>query len=258
MGSVVIGCATTRTPPPPLQTYELGTSRATFRDYAAADTSICTAERRWLQDELASVNGVLARWLDRTSAGPEGVWTREQLDLLEQGVQTLPPVLEIHAKALEDLERCDFHDQGAMPDLRQRGREFIQMARRRIEDAPNTLAYVTAKAQLDAWREERTARQRNARSVCPERPKVGTPQLYYGWQDEEGRQQWLFCDGAKVVSRGSEALHFEPPAGASRKELRRVKPRAYLQAAKNYDRLDRPPRLPATDVAEADAEKDGT
>lgn len=231
-------------------------ARASYRDYAGADLSICTAERRWLQDELTSVNGVLARWLDKTSPGPGGVWTRDQIDLLEEGARTLPPLLDIHAAALDALDRCDFSERGAMPDLQQRGRDFVQQARRRIEDAPATLAYIAAKAQLEAWRAERTTRERDARAGCPSRTKVGAARVYYAWEDEDGRQQWLFCDGARVVSAASDALEFRAPAGASRRELRRMKPATYLQAAKRFDRLDRPPRLPAVDVAEA--QKDGS
>lgn len=252
VASLVIGCAT-RAKPPPIQVYELGMWRASYRDYTASRQSICSAEPRWLIDELGSVNGVLSRWLGKTDLGLDEVWPKEALDLLEQGAETLPPLIAVHREQLQEVGRCSFANEGAFPDIRRRGLEYVEKAAERIERAPQVKAYIAAKAALEVWRRERPLREIEAGRTCPAKVRVGQARVYYAFESEEGQRRWLFCDGARVTTDVSGALVFQAPPDATRREMRRIKARDYLEAAKAFplDRMDIPPRLPSIDVAQA-------
>ncbi len=242
------GCAAGRTgTPPPLQTYTLGMWRAEYRDYGGS-SEICTAEPRWLIDQLSSVNGVLSRWLAETERGPEERWTRAQLDLLDEGSKTLPPVAEVHAQNLEAVRRCRFARESAWPDLRARGLELAAQVKARAEWAPLLRAYLAEREAHAAWHSGRAARELEARRTCPDRPpKRGPPPLYLATANEAGEVQWLFCDGSRVVAPAAGGSpRFEPPAGLSSREARRLQPKGYLEAAFDFpaERIDTPPAPP--------------
>ncbi len=230
-----------------MQDYTLGIWRASYRDYANSPTSICSAEPRWLQDQLSSVNGIMSRWLDKTSKGYEDTWSSDELSLLEEGSRTLPPLLEVHGRNLEDLARCSFGDERAYPDLRERGLELIVRVRERIDFAPKLQAYITARDVRDLWKRERHLREAQARTGCPARPpRRGPPPIYYAWQTEGGETRWLFCDGARVTELPGGATTFDPPGDLSARERRRLNAKTYLKAAAAYPqtRVDRAPALP--------------
>jgi hypothetical protein len=229
-----------------MQSFELGLSRANYRDYTTARPGICSAEPRWLQGELSSVNGLLSRWLDRTSAGYDGDWSREDLELLQKGSETLKPLLETHAGNLEALKACSFSEGRAFPDLTERGRELIDRARQRMGEAESIAAWRIARKAQALWHREQPSREVLAKRACPDRVVYGKAQVYYALERPEGRVRWMFCDGAQVNSLAEGGTELQLPPGLTRSQRRRMKARRYLQAAKDYPahRIDRPPGLP--------------
>ncbi len=243
------GCAAGRnSTPPPLETYTLGIWRAEYRNYADSRTSICTAEPRWLIDQISSVNGVLSRWLDATQRGADERWTRADLSLLEEGSSTLPELADVHARNLQAVGRCRFARERAWPDLRTRGMELTEAVKARAEWTPKLRAYLTERDLHAAWHSERPNREANARRTCPDRPpRRGPPPLYFASANEAGEVRWLFCDGAQVIAAASGGTpQFEPPPGLSARDARRLQPQGYLEAAFDFPeaRIDRPPPAP--------------
>ncbi|MFZ5468860.1 MAG: hypothetical protein ACOZIN_05420 [Myxococcota bacterium] len=236
------GCIRRERPPPP-QSYGLGLSRASFRDYGASKVSICTAEPQWLFDELASINGLLDRFLRATEMNEEQHWTREQISLVEEAVGSLPPVLDAHQKNLEAVARCGFYTQRAFPILVERGSQYVSEARTRLEDAPQWVEFVRARAAFEAWRRERPRQQESARQGCGNARKA---HIYFAFQDKEGVTRYLFCDGAKVTAVRGQEPELIAPVGLSPAKRRRLKAKSYLEAAKSYpsDAVSRPPVVP--------------
>ena len=227
--------------------------RASYRDYGSSRSNICNAEPRWLEEELLSVNGVLAHFLEHTDHGRDAQWSSNDLDLLEEGQKSLPPVMEIHHRNLEAMSHCGFAKDRGFPTLLSRGREYLDQAEARLEGAQALLDYIAAKRALALWRQEQPNRQFSAKQTCPERSRKKPANLYYAYEAESGQVRWLFCDGSRVTTASSGSLEFQPPADANRRELRRIKARDYLKAAQNYPKVsvDRPPSLPNADVADA-------
>jgi hypothetical protein len=232
-----------------MEDYTLGMWRASYRDYAGSRISICTAEPRWLQDQLTSVNGVLNRWLEATARAPEETWTHDELSLLEEGARTLPPLVDVHAQNLADVGRCSFAKDRVYPHLRERGAELVAAARARIEQAPRLQAHILAREALALWREERPMREGEARNRCPPKPNPrARPVVYYAWEAEDGRVSWLFCNGARVITPpGGGEPEFDPPPGMHPRDARRIQPRPHIDAAVDYppEGVDRPPSVPA-------------
>ncbi|MGA9525593.1 MAG: hypothetical protein WBV82_29310 [Myxococcaceae bacterium] len=221
-------------------------SRANFRDYASALPGICTAEPQWLQDELSSVNGLLARWLDKTSAGYDGAWSSDELKLLQQGAETVGPVLEIHAGNLVALRDCAFGKARAFPELIRRGETYIEQARQRMREADSITAWRISKKAIELWQQEQPTREANAKRGCPDRVVYGKAQIYYAIERDDGQVRWLFCDGAQVRSLAEGGTELQVPDDLTQAQRRRIKARKYLEAASDFpaSRIDRPPSLP--------------
>lgn len=245
LGALMGGCATKKVAPK-LQHYSLGMARADYRDYAAAQASPCDAEPRWLTDELSAVNGLLSRFLQGTeeAGNLEAPNQARHLALLQEGAETLAPVLQVHENNLAGLRDCDFRNTGAFPELARRGTELIQETRSRLAEAPSIIASIQLREAQRAWLDEAPKREATARQTwCSARPVVGSADLYFARQYPNGRTEWLFCDGHVVEARpGGEPVLISPD-GLSRAERRRVKPQRYLDAAREYpkEEIDRQP-----------------
>jgi len=236
--------------PPPAVSYDLAGARATYRPYQQQHT-LSAAEPRWLFDELASVNNLLDRFVDDTAPRSDGSLSDVQMLKLEEGVQTLPEVLDAHEKNLALLEGCGFASQRGFPVLVKRGRSYAREARRRLEDAPRQIAEVKHREALAEWR-ERVGREKVTLQLgCPRRSRA--PIVYFAWQDEQGAVTWLFCDGSKVVAEKGGAPTFEASPMFSARELKRAKPARWLSAAKQHpkDGIMRPPEGAATATIKA-------
>ncbi|WP_224249313.1 hypothetical protein [Hyalangium gracile] len=232
--------------PAPLQRYSLGMSRAEYRSYGGEHAALCDTEPRWLVDELSSVNGMLSRFLFSTeeATNPDALQHAEHLALLQQALQSLPPVMEIHRRNLQGLSQCSFQRTGAFPEISKRGAELLSLATARLDEAPAALAAVELRKAQQKWKEEAPMREATAKqSWCTPSPTVGNGDLYFARQHPDGRTEWLFCDGLKVEAPPGGEPQLITPEGLSRRERRRIQPQHYLEAAKAYpsSEIDRQP-----------------
>lgn len=253
---VVSACATTPKPAPALKRLEWGGSVATWRAYGVPEKAgICDAEPRFLLDELASVNGLLNRFLvamqTPDGVAPEAAWPEEKIERFEEGAQVLPPALEQHELNVRAAGRCAFATSGGFPKLLERSEALVRDVRARLESVPRELEKARAAHALEAWRKQRLSSQEAARQTCPSRtPK---PRVYYAWVDEAGVTRWLFCDGAQATQEGGGEVHVEH-APAELVRGRRPTSAAYLAAAKAWPEasIERPPATtPAAEAAPA-------
>lgn len=245
MGALQGACAAKRSAPD-VQRYALGMSRAEYRDYAGARASPCDAEPRWLTDELSSVNGLLARFLQETAeaGNPESLQQPSHLALLKEATGGLEPILKVHAANLAGLRACAFRSTGAFPELERRGTELVQQAWARLAEAPGIVAAVELREAQRVWLDEAPAREAEARRTwCAPRPTVGNADLYFARQYPDGRTEWLFCDGHVVEARAGGEPVLVGPEGLSARERRRVQSKRYLEAARSYptEEIDRQP-----------------
>ena len=227
------------------RSYALGMGRAEYRDYGGPG-ALCEAEPRWLVDELGSVNGLLARFLTGTEGASAPTARRHTgpLELLEEAARTLGPVLEAHERNLEALAHCGFKTTGAFPELARRGVQLVKDSRARLAEAVPALAAAELREARRQWMEGAPAREAEAkRTWCAGSPVVGSGELYFAREYPNGHTEWLFCDGMMVESqRGAEPTLFTPE-WISRKDRRRIQPRRYLDAARDYpdSEMDRQP-----------------
>lgn len=202
----VAGCAAKKVPPPPLRTVTLGGMKADYRDYSRAD--VCSQDAASLERELDSQRVMLAEFLGQTSAGFDGMWGDEHLQLLEQGTKELPPMLNSTEKVSETLPNCPGVSVPSAPGVG----ELVRQAKRRLEEAHQLLPYVRAKKEVARWKDEqpKTAEQQKAERCAK---KAKTPVVYYAAEDERGDQAFYFCDGTKVqrtVGGGTSAQPDKP------------------------------------------------
>jgi hypothetical protein len=255
-------CACAATPAPPVQRYVLGMSRAEYRDYRGTKATPCSAEPRWLSDELTTVNGLLSRFLRETESlpAPDAPEYAARLALLQEGTRTLPPLMEVHRATLKGLEQCGFRRSGAFPEISQRGGELLEATRARLAQAPAALEAAELHAARRKWKEEAPEREAAARgNWCPETPQVGRPDVYYA-REEEGRTEWRFCDGHRVERTSGGEPQLIEPEGLSRRDRRRIQPARYLEAAGNFpsEEIDRQPAaVPARGAASTQSASDG-
>ncbi|MDY7231975.1 hypothetical protein [Hyalangium rubrum] len=234
-----------------LQSYSLGMARAEYRDYVGARVPLCDTEPRWLSDELSSVNGLLARFLSGTeqAANPEALQHSQHLGLLQEATRTLEPVMKIHRQNLKALGECGFHRTGAFPELTRRGTELLEQVKARMSEAPSALAAAELRRAQRRWVEEAPAREASARQTwCTPLPTVGNADLYFARETNDGRTEWLFCDGLRVAAPAEGEPQLITPEGLSKRDRRRIQPQRYLDAAKAYpaSEIDRLPDAAAS------------
>lgn len=258
IAAVASGCVMRPPAPPRPESYTLGTTKATYRAYKGATSGICEAEPRWLSEELAAVNSLLARYLSETEGEADDEWPAARLALLTDAVETLPPVVTIHEENLEELERCGFRRSGLLPQIRTRGRELIGATRARFERSKQLAAYVSAREARKQWLRDRPAEELRAKEVCE--PKSRAVVLYYAWRDEAGKSRFLFCDGATMISDPTGATEFTPPSGLSKWQKKRLKQDRYIEAvfAVPPDQISAAPTLPPRPADEAEETRAAT
>lgn len=244
VAAVVTGCAR-NVKPPAAEDYSLAGLSAPVRDYSAV--KVCNVKRAILAEELFAFNALLEKWLDQTSADASGMWSDEQLALLEEGSRTLPPVLATQQATIDALSPCKPDRKYDVSEIIARGVQLIPMARNRVETGPKVVAEVRRRKVVDAWRTKELATQETERTNwCP--PTVrGMPDVFYAWQDETGKLEWLFCDGSKVVAEpNAEPQHVGGP-GYDAKKRGANKPDAFVKAAQKFpdSEIRRPPSAEA-------------
>lgn len=247
---VVSACAGAPAKPPRLETFQLGLYRADYRDYRKQD--ICTAEPRWLLDELRSPLAIVGRFIDLAAHGPEHAWSEDELTFLDQGSRTLSPVLEVLRANLRRVQRCSFTSRPAFVALLRDGPPRCDLAEGMVGYVPSLLEYHRAAKARERWRRDQLDRDFEARSKCEAATKGPAPRVYYWVVECDGSQEWSFCDGARI-SRGADGGSplwtppvVEEPLRGRKRRGPPAPPRQelYFEAAKNHQQANRCPPLP--------------
>ncbi|MBL8917929.1 MAG: hypothetical protein JNJ54_03640 [Myxococcaceae bacterium] len=239
----------------PTEAYvSLAGQRATYRDWSRV-ADLCTVDKKIVEGDFESMNALLANFLGQTSAGADGAWADEHVALLEEGQRVLPVALDLQARGvkLASTAGCRF-------DGLTRTQELTDLAKKRLAEAPALLETVKAKKALAAWRDALPASHQSAKEkscVAPAKGKApAAPVVFAAFEDEKGRTEWLFCDGAKVAaSPGSPPAFEAAPADPTKKPKKAPDPKAYLEAQTKYPaaEVSRAPRLSVKKPAKDDA-----
>lgn len=249
------GCARAPAKPPELYEYSLGGQRAPNRAYWTAGVDPCRVSRSLAADEAKAMNALLTKFLERTAFAPESVWPAEALALLEEGGRTLPPELEVYERTLTSLAGCKPDKTVDVKPVAEEGMKLVAQARERLPSAASVVQNVRKRQAMDEWRAKELAAQTTERQAwCPPKP-TPVPDIFYAWQDETGRLEWLFCDGSRVVAEaGGEPKYVaaDPPP----KKKPAQTPAGFVQAAKSFpeSEIRRPPSF---DTAPAAAPAEG-
>lgn len=251
------GCARAPAKPPDLYEYSLGGQRAPNRAYWSAGVDPCRVSRSLAADEARAMNALLTKFLERTAFAPESIWPAEALSLLEEGGRTLPPELEVYERTLTSLADCKPDPAVDVKPLAEEGMKLVAQTRERLPSAASVVNNVRRRQAIDAWRAQELAAQGTERQAwCPPKPKP-IPDIFYAWQDETGRLEWLFCDGSKVVAEaGGEPQYVQPDPPPKKKPTQT--PAGFVQAAKAFpeSEIRRPPNFDAApETAPAEAEQ---
>lgn len=242
---LVVGCGKKAVAPAAEKKVTLAGKTATYHDWAKANP--CEAEPKMVVGDLDSTSALLNEYLGQTSAGLEGMWSSEQITLLEEGVVVLPPLLDATEKATGAIARngCRFLKETGFAEPVKKVTELGEQTRRRIADAPAIAEGLALKAALKAWKDKQPEARSGAKSEwCPPKIKPGAPvDIYYAAEDEVGLTEWLFCDDSRVFASVGAAPAFEAPAAMKKKP----KDKAYLESAAKYPASDvqRAPKAPA-------------
>lgn len=213
---------------------------ASYRDWRRGQ--VCDADPHALQNDLDSMRVLLAEFLGQTSAGFDGMWGDEHLELLEAAQKELPAALDGTEAAVMKAPTCKGFDnlEGALPGVA----ELVKQSRRRLEDAPLLIPYVRARRGVQAWKDAQPKAQADAKeATCAAAKKSKTPVAYYA-----SDARFLFCDGAVVTLAGDKATV---------EQKKKFPDTAYVDAAKAFPsaQISRPPPLPPKTRDNGDADK---
>lgn len=236
-------------------TVSLGGQKASYRDWSRV-VDLCMVDPAVVQQDFDSMSALLANFLGQTSAGPDGVWAEEHVALLEEAQRVLPAPLGLQQRSLEQVRKAGCKFQGLV-----RTDELNGQATRRLSEAPVLLEAVKARKAVAAWKDGLPAAQQTAKEKACVPPAKGQkapagPLLFAAFEDEKGRTEWLFCDGAKVAASPGNVPAFEaaPADPSSKKPKKAPDPKAYLEAQAKFpsSEVSRAPKLPARRAAARD------
>lgn len=235
-------------------TVTLGGLKATYRDWSRV-MDLCMVEPATVQRDFDSMNALLANFLGQTAAGPEGAWGEEHVALLDEGQRVLPAPLSVQKRSLEQVRKAGCKFTGLTQT-----EELTEQALNRVAAAPALLEHVKAKKAVAAWKEALPVAQQSAKDKACVPPAKGqrappAPVLFAAFEDEKGRTEWLFCDGAKVAaSPGNVPAYEAAPPDPAKKAKKAPDPKAYLEAQAKFPSADvsRAPKLPAKKAAPKD------
>lgn len=235
----VNACVTASVARPPAKAFQLGAMKGEYRSFAEAQVDPCRTDARWLKQDFDALADVLAEFLNQTSAGFEGIWSDEQLGLLEEGQKVLPPVLDATIATVERAQSCDFDENVRMNETLPRITEFSAQAKKRLHSGPELLAHARARRELDQWRANDALKKEEQRAAVCKRSKA--KKVFHASEDETGVKSWSFCDGQSVMQApGDEPRLAESDMPAPKKPL------PYFEAAMKFPAEDvhRAPKVP--------------
>jgi hypothetical protein len=252
------GCVKRVVTVPPEAWVTLAGQRASYRQWAQVP-DLCAIDPRLFDGDVRSMNALLAPFLQQTSAPADGAWAAEHIALLEEAVRVLGPALALERASIDKASSVGCTFEGLGP-----AKELNRQAQKRLDEAPDLLPVVKARLALTGWKAARpgatTAAQEKA---CPAAPvaaakptkkvKVAVPALpvvYFAAEDEHGRLEWLFCDGAMVFATPGNPPALEPVAAEAKKGAKPVEPAKWLEAAAKYptEAILRAPKIPRKQV----------
>lgn len=238
LAATVVGCGKKRVGPPPEKTLTVLGKKAVYRDWS--NVSPCDVDPRPLSGEVTAMTELLNEALGQTSADENGIWSDEQLALLEDGPIVLSPALAANETLSRMAAACQLDPSVDLKVFT----ELTAQTRRRLDGASGLLQKLKAKAALAKWKNDLPANIAAAKGEWCAAPKPGvTPDIFFAFEDDTGRVEWRFCDDAKVVAAPGSPPTFEPPPAAKKKP----KDKPYLDSAAKYPASDvqRAPKLAA-------------
>ncbi len=199
------GCTKRIVQPPPAAFVQLGGFKAGYRDWSNLP-DVCLVDPAVLQSDVDAMSAVLTEFLAQTAGGPEGVWTPAQLELLEKAETVLPVALSLEAQAIEQSKKsaCTFTGFDKAMALNKKATD-------RLASLKGLAGVLRSKAALARWKENLPSATADAKTrICEAKPSA--PTVYFASEDEKGKAEWLFCDGAKVTAApGSPPAMTTPP-----------------------------------------------
>jgi len=264
LAATVTGCARLPVKAPEALQFSLGGVTAPTRDYAGTGKSVCRVDREMVAQETGAMNALLQKWLEQTSPEASPPLSDEQLQLLETGAQQLPPVLAYHQWVLAELATCPPDGEVELTEVVGKGQQLVPQAKARVEAAPQLLSRFSRATLIAEWKAKELAAQKTEHSTwCPATPRL-IADIFYAWQDETGRTEWLFCDGNRVVAEpGGQPVHV-PAEGYNPKRRGGQTPEGFLAAARRFpdSEIRRPPesapKQPAPQPASGEPAADGS
>lgn len=232
------GCTKRIVQPPPAAFVQLGGLKAGYRDWSNLP-DVCLVDPAVLQSDVDAMSAVLSEYLAQTAGGVDGTWSPAQLETLEKGEQVLPVALSLEANAIELSKKsaCPFTGFDKAMDLNKKAAD-------RVASLKGLAGVLRSKAALARWREALPSATADAKTkVCDAKPKA--PAVYFASEDEKGKAEWLFCDGAKVT-----AAPGSPPALTTQPEVAAA-PAPPPPAKKKGKKAPPPPPAPAAVDAKA-------
>lgn len=232
LGASVSGCAHHPPKLSPPQTASYDGVKAEYRDLTRLPNP-CDVDGAEVARELESVNALMGHFLDQTAPGGEAPWTQQQLEDGKRAKDLVGPAVDAADNDIQALSsRCPYLEPALrLQDVQKRGRERILSVRQRLQELPGQIAAQQRRTDVASWKAAQGEAIQQAHDTwCPPKPRPGKmPDIYYAAQDENGRTAWLFCDGAKILTREGAAPQFVAPSGR-----RHHSERAYLSAANHF------------------------
>lgn len=233
---LVVGCGKKRVVPTGEKKVTLAGKTATQHDWGKVNP--CEVEPKVVIGDLDSLYAMANEYVGQTSAGVDGVWSAEQIALLEEGVVVLPPAIDAVDKLGAALQKggCRFTKELGFAEPLKKASELGEQARKRVAEAPAIAEGLAIKAALKAWKDKQPEARTGAKAEwCPPKLKPGAPvDIYYASEDETGLTEWLFCDDCRVFATASTPPAFEAPAAMKKKP----KDKPYLENASKYPASD--------------------
>jgi hypothetical protein len=251
------GCLKRVVTVPPEAYVSLGGLKASYRQWSKV-SDLCAVDPKLFDDDLKSMNALLGSFLQQTSAPADGVWAGEHIALLEEAVRVLGPAVELERGSIEKAASVGCTFQGLGP-----AKELNAQAQRRLDEAGDLLPVIKARLALAEWKTARPAATSAAMDkACPvaaakvpakkvaKPAPAALPVVYFAAEDERGRLEWLFCDGAMVFATPGNPPALEPVAVDAKKPARAVEPAKWLEAAAKFpaESITRAPKIPRKQI----------